>query len=783
MNTAAAGKPRSAPRRPPAVAARRLTVTGTVQGVGFRPFIHRLAVRHGLAGSVRNTGTGVVIVVEGAPAALAAFAAGLKGEAPPLARLAAVQSRSLPAAGRHGFAILPSADRGARAALSPPDAAVCDACLRELADPADRRYRHPFISCTDCGPRFTMTADLPFDRERTAMGAFPLCPACRRDYEDPAGRRFHAQAVCCPDCGPRLQLLDARGGPPAGAAEPLAAAIAALAAGRIVAVKGLGGFHLAVNAADATAVAELRRRKGRGRKPFAVMARDLEAARQVVHLDPGEAELLSAPERPIVLLRRREPPRLPLAGDLAPGNRWLGILLPYTPLHRLLLDGPLPLLVLTSGNLAEEPIVHDDAEAVRRLGHIADLFLTHDRPILHRADDSIVKKLGARVQVWRRSRGYVPRALPLLPAGLPPGLAVGGLMKNMAALTRGRDLFPTQHLGDVDSRAGLDFFEEAVGHLQRFLGVEPEWVAHDLHPGYATTEWALARPAAWRRIGVQHHEAHIAAGQLEHGRLDRPVIGIALDGTGYGRDGTLWGGELFTGRPGAYRRAAHLAPIPLPGGELAIRHPWRAVLGLLHQAGLDWRRVGPPCLASRPAVVEEVAALLERGAPAPLSSGCGRWFDAVAALLGLCDQASYEGEPAVALEMAAVPAERLEPWPGGWSRADSAHPWIWQPHPWLAALLQDQRRGMPVPELAWRFHLTLEARLAEIAGILREETGIGTVVLGGGVFLNSWLATRLPAQLRERGFEVCLPCQLPPGDGGLSAGQAAVAAALFESGR
>ena len=760
------------------VMASRFTVTGTVQGVGYRPLVHRLAAGHGLAGEVRNTGGSVEIVVEGAPTAVAEFAAALAREAPPLAWVKEVRAVPAPVTGRRGFVILPSTEGGGHEALSPPDAAVCPACLRELADPADRRYRHPFISCTDCGPRFTMTATLPFDRERTAMAAFPLCPACRRDYEDPAGRRFHAQAICCPECGPRLRLLDVRGAA-VGTADPVAAVIDALAAGRIVAIKGVGGFHLAVNAADAAAVAELRRRKGRGRKPFALMARDLDTVRQIVHLDEGEAELLAAPERAIVLLCRRVPSLLPLVDDLAPGNRWLGVMLPYTPLHRLLLDGPLPLLVLTSGNLAEEPIVCEDTDALRRLGAVADLFLVHDRVILHRADDSIVKKLGARTQLWRRSRGYVPRALPWLPAGVPPGLAVGGLMKNMPALTRGRDIFPSQHLGDVDSRIGLDFFEEAVGHLRQFLGVQPEWVAHDLHPGYVTTEWALGQPAGLRRIGVQHHEAHIAACQLEHGLADRPVIGMALDGTGYGRDGTLWGGEIFTGLPGAYRRAAHLAPSPLPGGETAIRQPWRMALGLLHQAGMDWRRLNLPCFRERLADAETVAALLARGLPVPLSSGCGRWFDAVGALLGLCDRASYEGEPAVALEMVATPADHLAPWPGGWSRADSAHPWLWQPQPWLEALLHDQEKGMSVPHLAWRFHLTLEARLAEIASILHDETGLGTVVLSGGVFLNTWLMTRLPGRLRDLGFDVYYPCQLPPGDGGVAVGQVAVAAAAL----
>lgn len=771
----------SGTNHPPPVVASRFTVTGTVQGVGYRPFIHRLAVGRGLAGEVRNTGGAVDLVVEGPPDAVAGFAAALAREAPPLAQVTEIRTAAVPATGRCGFVILSSTEGGGHGALSPPDAAVCAACLREMADPADRRYRHPFISCTDCGPRFTMTVTLPFDRERTAMAAFPLCPACRRDYEDPGGRRFHAQAICCPECGPRLRLLDACGGAVA-AADPVAAVMDALAAGRIVAIKGVGGFHLAVNAADAAAVAELRRRKGRGRKPFALMARDVDTVRQIVHLDAGEAELLSAPERAIVLLRRRAAPLVPLAGGLAPGNRWLGVMLPYTPLHRLLLDGPLPLLVLTSGNLAEEPIVCEDADALRRLGAVADLFLVHDRGILHRADDSIVKKVGVCTQVWRRSRGYVPRALTLLPPGVPPGLAVGGLMKNMPALTRGRDIFPTQHLGDVDSRIGLDFFEEALGHLRRFLGVQPEWVAHDLHPGYVTTEWALGQPAKLRRIGVQHHEAHIAACQLEHGLADRPVIGIALDGTGYGRDGTLWGGEIFTGLPGAYRRAAHLAPSPLPGGEAAIRQPWRMALGLLHQAGMDWRRLNLPCFRGRAADAEVVAALLERGVPVPLSSGCGRWFDAVAALLGLCDQASYEGEPAVALEMVAAPADPLEPWPGGWSRADSAQPWLWQPHAWLEALLHDLEKGMSVPELAWRFHLTLETRLAEIAGILRAETGLGTVVLSGGVFLNTWLITRLPARLRDLGFEVRIPCQLPPGDGGVAVGQVAVAAATLLAG-
>jgi hydrogenase maturation protein HypF len=749
---------------------RILTVTGVVQGVGFRPFVYRLAVRHGLAGTVCNTPDGVQISIEGDAGQVQGFLAAFEGELPPLAQV--TSRRLVEAEPRYetGFQILPSTATATRAALVPPDVSVCGACLRELEDPADRRFGYAFVNCTDCGPRYTIVDDVPYDRAATTMVDFPLCAACRREYTDPADRRFHAQATCCPQCGPTLLLRD-RHGVILPVADPVAAARDHLAAGDVVAIKGVGGFHLAVDALNATAVQVLRQRKNRGRKPFALMSRRVEEVRCYGEVSAAEEEVLTSAIRPIVILRQL--PGHPIAPEAAPGSRYFGAMLPYTPLHHLLLGTRFLALVMTSGNLSDEPIVIEEKEAVARLGHVADVFLTYNRRILHRADDSIVKVDGATPRVWRRSRGFVPRPLH---TGLrfPPILAVGGMMKNTIALSRGEDVFLSQHLGDTDSRDGLAFFEDTVAHLQRFLGIVPEIVAHDLHPDYLSTRFALEHSAP-RKVAVQHHEAHIASCQCEHRILDREVIGFAMDGTGYGADGAVWGGEVFVGKAGQYRRAAHLEYVPMPGGELAIRQPWRMAVSWLRQSVGDYRSLPLALLERHAASLDAIDAMAQRGINSPLTSSCGRLFDAVAALVGLADVATFEGEPAISLEMAAEgPAE-----PYGYDLVEpSAGNLEMSPRQTIADILADLRRGVDRAQIAARFHATLAAAFTAVAVRLRQDTGIGSVALGGGVFLNSLLVSELRSRLANHGFAVFQPQEVPPGDGGLSLGQVALAGIL-----
>ena len=748
---------------------REIVASGIVQGVGFRPFVWRIAHKHGLAGTVCNTSEGVKITIEGTDEQIAAFVKSFEEEMPPLARVTAMRiTESLPQNLRD-FTILPSTDEAAHEALIPPDVAVCGNCLREMHDPSNRRCRYPFINCTDCGPRYTIIVDVPYDRPQTAMDDFPMCPDCLREYGDPSDRRFHAEATCCPACGPSLRLFDNRRNAIA-AADPIEFARQRLMDGRIVAIKGIGGFHLAVDAANSAAVEELRCRKGRGLKPFALMTDSVEKIRKFCAVCEEDARLLESPERPIVLL-----PKLvtgALAPGLAPGNRCLGVMLPYAPLHSLLLEDAFAALVMTSANMADEPIVIDDDTAFERLGHVADFFLTHNRRILYRTDDSIVKMIGGRRQMWRRSRGCVPRPISLkTPA--PPMLACGGLFKNTIALTRGSDIFISQHLGDIDGRDGLAFFEETIDHLQRMLGVRAETIVYDLHPGYLSTGFALASPVA-HKIGVQHHHAHIASCQCEHEIVDRDVIGFSLDGTGYGLDGAIWGGEVFVGRPARYERAAHFEYVPMPGGELAVKQPWRMAVSHLINAGVDCRSM--PFAAAHAEMLDDIESITARRINAPLTSSCGRLFDAVAAMLGLIDTATFEGEPAVMLEMAATPCS-AEPYMHAMLHANG-RPAIIDTKQIVKGVAADVCSGVPAGEIAFRFHLTLIELFNDTAHSLRERTGINAVAFGGGVFLNSILLAGLTQRLKSGGFEVFVPEQVPPGDGGLSLGQIAVARAL-----
>jgi len=775
--------------------ARALTVEGVVQGVGFRPFVWRLATELGLAGRVRNAAGRVEIEAAGTIGALDAFARRLRTDAPPRAhveRVTAVPLDSGAAADLPAtFAIDESVDAAAVDRLFPPDIATCDECLAEVADPADRRYRYPFTNCTNCGPRATIIDELPYDRSRTTMRAFPLCADCAAEYADPANRRFHAEPVACPDCGPRLayRRTDAPA-PSAHDESALAAATADLRAGRIVAVKGLGGYHLACDATDAAAVGRLRDRKRRWARPFAVMVRDLAAARALCHVTATEAALLAGPARPIVLLvaRRRGMPAL--APSVAAGNRRLGIFLPYTPLHHLLLDAVSRPLVLTSGNLTDEPLATDDADAAARLAGLADAFLTHDREIRARYDDSVTRVVAGRESLVRRARGHAPEALSLPVAAPRPILAVGAELKHTFTLARGGRAHVAPHNGDLEDLATHRAFTDGLAHLSRLLALEPEVVAHDRHPEYLSTKYALARFPSERRIAVQHHHAHVASCAAEHG-ITAPFLGVAYDGLGLGDDGTLWGGELFVADLVGYRRVARFGRAPLPGGALAVKRPYRMALGYLLGAealgtgdragvpearGLDGDLSAELLARLDPREVAVVRAQVARGLNAPMASSAGRLFDAAASLLGLRDVAEYEAQAAIDLEIAAGD-RAAAPLPYALGRVGDLL--VYDPRPTLAALIAGRAAGRTVGTLAAAFHETIAELTRELCADAAAATGIRTVCLSGGVFQNRRLAGALLRRLACDGFEVFINRRVPVNDGGISYGQAAIAAATM----
>ncbi|MEU5085360.1 carbamoyltransferase HypF [Streptomyces sp. NPDC021356] len=772
---------------------RRLTVRGTVQGVGFRPYVHRLAADLALAGFVSNTAGGVLIEVEGPADGVGRFCERLAAQPPPLAAVTGIGHEDLPATGAtHPFTIRPTEQAAGRTQL-PPDTATCADCLRELADPADRRHRHPFITCTHCGPRFTVATAMPYDRAATTMAGFPLCPACAREYADPADRRFHAQPVACNDCGPRLRLVPADGsGPrPARDAEALAGARALLAAGRVVAVKGVGGYHLACDATDAHAVATLRARKERGGKAFAVMCADLATAERIAAPTDRERAFLTGPRRPIVLLRRRAcPDGLRLADAVCPGSPHIGVMLPYTPVHSLLFglpgDPPGPrALVMTSGNRSGEPIVTDDGEALTRLAGLADAWLVHDRPIASPCDDSLLRvRPDGTEQVLRRSRGHVPRPLAL-PVPVRPALAVGGDLKNALCVGEGDQAWFGPHIGDMGDLATLRAAREAERHLLDLTGVAPALVAADRHPGYHSARQARRRAVRLGSSGpvfVQHHHAHIASAMAEHG-LDgtTPVIGVAFDGTGYGDDGTVWGGEFLLADYAGYRRFAHLTPAPLPGGDAGVANPCRLALARLWAAGLPWEPGLPSVAACTDGEVTVLRRQLERGLACVPTSSMGRLFDAVSSLAGVCHRAAYEAQAALELEAAATEARDAEAVAYPFGLTAGPGPVGCDPAPMLEALLADRRRGTPTPVLAARFHRGVARAVARICRRARRATGLTTVVLTGGVFANGLLEEECAVLLAGDGFTVLRHGEVPPNDGGLALGQLVIAGRLSDS--
>jgi hydrogenase maturation protein HypF len=757
---------------------RRFEIRGTVQGVGMRPFVWRLARACGVGGTVRNHAGGVTVEAYGPRPALDAFEARLRAERPPAARVRELTAEPVPfdASAPAELAIVESGGADARRVTIPPDLATCPACLAEVRDPADRRHRYAFTNCTDCGPRLTIALDVPYDRAATTMAPFPMCPACAREYADPADRRFHAEPNACPRCGPRLSLLEPDGRPRA-SADPVVEAGAALADGRVVAVKGIGGFHLACDATSPAAVRRLRERKRREEKPLAVMARDLAEAERLADLSPTERDLLASVERPIVLARRR--PGAGLAPEVAPDTPLLGVILPYAPLHHLLLEAAGRPLVMTSGNLSEEPIATGNAEAVRRLGAIADLLLVHDREIVTRADDSVARVIAGRPVVLRRSRGWVPRPLPL-PRPVPaPLLACGAHLKNTFCLAAGSEATLGPHVGDLENVETLESFEGAVRRLERFLRLSPRVLAHDLHPAYLSTRYARDRATAegLRAVAVQHHHAHAAAAMAEHG-LPGPVLALAWDGTGLGTDGASWGGELLFARYDGFERLATFRPVALAGSDRAIREPWRVALAALDDAfGGDPPLAALPLFGAVPARdVATVRRMIATGLNAPPAHGAGRLFDAVGAIALSRPASRFEGQVAMALDAAADEAET-----GRYPFAldlDAA-PWQLDWRPLVTAAVADLLAGAAAGSVSTRFHRALATAAAELVRAAAARRGRFPVVLTGGVFQNARLAGLVAGELSP-GFEVYLHGQVPPGDGGIALGQAAVAAAAMQ---
>jgi len=740
--------------------ARLLRIRGVVQGVGFRPFVYRLAREHGIAGWVRNDGEGVEVHAEGSPEALDAFVDGFAAP-PPAARIASCDVESVPPQGCAGFAIRGSTATGRPTVRISPDLPVCPACLAELLDPADRRHGYPYVNCTDCGPRYSIVLGLPYDRPRTTMRDWPLCPDCAREYDDPLDRRFHAQPVACPACGPGYVLES--GGERWEGEEAIARAAQLLCNGGIVAVKGLGGYHLAADAGNAAAVAALRERKFRKEKPFAVMTRDLAAARSLVELDAAAEALLTGAARPIVLA----PARRELPG-VAPGNRDLGVMLPYTPLHHLLFAAGAPeVLVMTSANRSSEPIAYRDAEAVERLAGLADAFLVGERPIARRVDDSVARAGVLGPVILRRARGYAPGAVARLP--LPgPLLAVGADLKNTVTLVVGGEAFVSQHIGDLQNYEAFVAFRETIRDLTAMYGVEEGelTVVHDLHPQYASTAFAQEIPAR-ARLAVQHHRAHVASVLAERGAFEERVLAVALDGTGFGDDGAIWGGELFAGSLAAgFERVGHLRPAVLPGGDAAAEHPVQAAAGFLADLDNLPDLTAPPfSFPVRYLQARELVAKRLRTFP---TTSMGRLFDTVAALLGFTRKVTFEGQAAIWLEQLARAAPPAEPLPLPFADGEL------DTRPLLAAVIEKRRRGGDEAKIARAFHRGLAKGLCQAIAALAEEHRAAAVVLSGGVFQNELLLEDLTALLTPR-LPVWSNREVPPNDGGISLGQAALA--------
>ena len=762
VSTAAEGTP------PSSASARRVRVRvdGTVQGVGYRPFVYRLAGELGLAGWVLNDERGVLVEAEGPADDVAAFVGRLQADAPPLADVRGVEAEDVAVLDDGaGFAIVASERGGAASAPVTPDSATCADCLAELADPDDRRYRYPFLNCTNCGPRFTIVQGIPYDRPATTMASFVMCDACQAEYEDPLDRRFHAQPNACPVCGPQVSLLE-RDGTVVESDDPLRTAVADLLDGRILAIKGLGGYHLACRADSDEAVAGLRARKHREDRPFALLVANVAAARELAEIGAGEERLLASRERPIVLARRL--PDAAVADAVAPRAPELGIMLPYTPLHQLLADDTGVPLVMTSGNVSDEPIAFDDADARERLAPIADRYLVHDRPIATRTDDSVVRVVRERPLLLRRSRGYVPAALDLPIATERHLLGAGAEQKNAFCVAKGERAWCSHHIGDVKNFETLTSLRDGVKHFESLFEVTPEVVAHDLHPDYLSTRYAQEREGV-ELVGVQHHHAHFAATLAEHGETG-PAVGAIYDGTGYGADGTVWGGEILVGGLAEFERAGRLAGVWMPGGEGAIREPWRMACSWLTQMNAPLPAAFEPIAQQR---WNMVARMVLKGVGCTSTSSAGRLFDAVAAMCGVRLEVSYEGQAAIEFE-ALADRGAIEPYP---FVLQPLPPAVMNPTPALLAVLDDLAAAVPVSTISARFHAGFAVVTAQACALAAERAGVDLVVLSGGVFQNRLLLELTSAGLEEAGLRVLVPERLPPNDGQIAYGQVAVAAA------
>lgn len=798
----------------------RIVITGVVQGVGFRPFVYGLAQRFALSGFVGNDSHGVFIEVEGAQARLTAFQQALQTEQPPLAYIDTITVAEIDPKEETTFTIVESHTQATESTLISPDLTVCDDCLAELLNPSDRRYRYPFINCTNCGPRFTITSDIPYDRPLTTMADFPMCPVCQAEYTDPLNRRFHAQPNACPTCGPQLEFRwSTQDGEPF-AHEPvhgdgaLRLAKTVLRQGGLVALKGIGGFHLACDATNESAVQELRTRKGRAAKPFAVMAANVETVRRFASINDAEFASLTSRERPIVLLQKQ--PDFALAAGVAPGNHTIGVMLPYSPLHHLLFvpddaeEEPPPVLVMTSGNYAGEPIERENATAIVRLSPLVDAFLLHDRAIHVPCDDAVVRVVDGQEVPIRRSRGYAPFPVKL-PVDLAPTLAVGGELKSTFCLTQGRFAFMSQHIGDMENLETLDAFSRAVDHFTTIFRVTPQRIAADLHPRYLSTHWAekMIADERWpstKLIQVQHHHAHIAGLMAEHA-LDgsTPILGICFDGTGYGPDGTIWGGEVLLADYRGYQRLAHLKPLPLPGGDAAVKRPYRLALAWLWACGLPWDTTLPPVAVCPPTERAILQRQLERNLNCVATSSMGRLFDVVSSLTGICQNATYEAQAAIELESCAQPTPPDPRYhfviaPSQNTTAEES-PLIIDPTPILRAVIDDMHQCAAPSVIAMRFHIAVAALVVDLCtqlhthmGLLPEQAKQPTasssgdriptasssgdnipVALSGGVFQNGVLLQQTCDRLRQHGFVPLTHRHVPANDGGLALGQAVIA--------
>jgi len=753
-----------------AIEARRLSVKGIVQGVGFRPFVYQLATTLKLNGQVANTSKGVTILIEGFLDGIESFIKRLTTQSPPLAHITHVTTESLPPKGYTDFSISQSRKDSQRQTLISPDVSICDDCKKELFDTGDRRYGYPFINCTNCGPRYTIIDDIPYDRPKTSMRHFVMCRACQTEYDDPLNRRFHAQPNACPVCGPQVLLLD-RQQKSIESKNPIETTISLLKTGHVVAVKGLGGFHLVVDAGNDEAVQMLRQRKHREEKPLAVMSRDIDTIRQYGQVSLEDEALLQSQQRPIVLLEKKKD--FNLARGISPRNHTVGVMLPYTPLHYLLVKDYFTALVMTSGNLSEEPIAIDNTDAMKRLRNIADYFLVHDRDIYLRSDDSVVRIVDYKQRFLRRSRGYVPVPI-FLKSPLKPILACGAELKNTVCLTRGEHAFLSQHIGDLENMETYEFFEMTIAHLKRILSIEPEIIAHDMHPDYLSTRYAMEQNHM-ERIEVQHHHAHIVSCMAEN-HVAEPVIGLSFDGTGYGSDGSLWGGEVLIAYLDRFERAACLTRSPMPGGAAAIKEPWRMAVSYLYGTyGKDLFNRRLPFLENlKESKGNVIVEMMEKEVNSPKTSSLGRLFDGVAAMVGMRNHVAYEGQAAMELEMVAD-ASVHDLYEYTWS---SEEPVRVDPRPIIAGVVVDIEKGVAPSVISGRFHATLLAMFTDLCGVIRKKTGLSQVALSGGCFQNALLLSGLARGLHDRGFHVLTHEKVPTNDGGIALGQAVIADAI-----